>query len=231
MGNLKEIKPLLGRLKGIARTCASVKTTDYVETFVVQDYNGVITELAKATQDNLDFLLIPNTQATDMGYGQYKYKGIIFKSKLEQAISFLEASSDLGEEVIQVGSLIKAISDSQLRDRCIDLLQADANFDRVFREATTVLEDRMRTLSGLDDKYFGVKLVDTALNLTNGVLELPGGQKEKEGLLLIFKGVMLAFRDETHHKIIDDATRADAIKLLSLIDILLQVLTTAQKRA
>ena len=45
--------------------------------------------------------------------------------------------------------LLEIIQDDELRDRCADLIKRPRNHDRVFREATTVLEHRIRTLSGI----------------------------------------------------------------------------------
>src|SRR6266550_1317393 len=50
---------------------------------------------------------------------------------------------------ISLGHVVDMIlQDQQLRDRCKDLLTAKKNFDRVFREATTVLDDRLKKVSG-----------------------------------------------------------------------------------
>jgi len=42
------------------------------------------------------------------------------------------------------------IKDEDLRGRCRDLLLASRHFDRVFREATTVLDDRLKRISGIN---------------------------------------------------------------------------------
>ena len=230
MENLKEIKVLSGRLKGIARTCASVKNTDYVEIFVVNDYNGIITELANTTQDNLNFLLIPSSEASAMGSGIYKYKGIILKTKLDQAIEFVQAKYEVTRDLSNLGNVIKSIADPVLRERCLDLLTAEGNFDRVIREATTILEDRIRELSDPTSRLTGVALVDKVLNPNKGILQIEGEVNEQEGFYQIFRGVMLSFRDETHHRIVDDFSREDALKVMSLIDVLLQILSKTKKR-
>jgi len=59
---------------------------------------------------------------------------------LDQAIGMLDAGlwpPELPPPVLQ-------IRDKELRERCGDLLGAPDNYDRVIREATTILEDRLR---------------------------------------------------------------------------------------
>ena len=46
---------------------------------------------------------------------------------------------------------VLTINDDELRSRTLDLLSAPANYDRVLREATTVLEDRIRQKVPFDD--------------------------------------------------------------------------------
>ncbi len=68
---------------------------------------------------------------------------------------------------------ILAINDAVLQQRCLDLLQAPEKFDRVVREATLMLEDRLRNkipherLSVLipdSTKQTGENLVNTLLS-------------------------------------------------------------------
>jgi len=230
MENLKEIKVLSGRLKGIARTCASVKNTDYVEIFVVNDYNGIITELANTTQDNLSFLLIPSSEASAMGSGIYRYKGIILKTKLDQAIEFVQAKYEITGGISNLGNVIKSIADPEIKERCLDILGADGNFDRVIREATTILEDRIRKVSGLNSSYYGVKLITEALHHKDGILEIEGEESEREGIYHILRGITLSFRQETHHKICDHFTQDEAMKVMVMIDLLLQIIGRAKKK-
>lgn len=59
---------------------------------------------------------------------------------LEKAIGTLEA----GLWPPKTPAPVLVIHDAELRQRCADLLGAPGNYDRVVREATTVLEDRIR---------------------------------------------------------------------------------------
>lgn len=123
------------------------------------------------------------------------------------------------------------IEDEELYDRCHDLIKAPKNFDRVLREATTVLEDRIRRLSGLK-KMKGVNLVGKALNPdpTKAVLKVSDKKFEQEGFFNICKGLMLSFRDTTHHELSDKFTKQDALKFCGFIDSLLAVLNQASKK-
>jgi len=120
------------------------------------------------------------------------------------------------------------LQDSQLRDRCKDLLTAKKNFDRVFREATTVFDDRLKKTSGIT-KMKPQDLVGKALNPDpqKAVLEISSEREEQEGFYSICKGIMLAFRNKTHHSLSDRLTREDGLKFCGFVDALLTVLGQA----
>lgn len=69
------------------------------------------------------------------------------------------------------------IQDEELHDRCRDLIRAPRNFDRVFREATTVLDDRLKKLSGVKRKMKPVDLVALVVNPDpeKAILKVSGG--------------------------------------------------------
>jgi uncharacterized protein (TIGR02391 family) len=121
------------------------------------------------------------------------------------------------------------IEDEILKNRCKDLLRAKKYFDRVFREATTILEDRIRKISNINAR--GADLVAKALNPDpdKAVIKVSNKKHEQEGIFNLSKGVILAFRDPTHHEISDQFNEKDAIKFLCIIDFLLTILKSASK--
>ena len=123
------------------------------------------------------------------------------------------------------------LHDKELRERCLDLLQASSKFDRVVNQATLVLEDRIRTKASLSEKLVGEGLVNRVLNpdLSKTVLKVSSDSDEHKGFCDICRGIVGAFRNPTHHHLTDTITREEAFKVCAFVDTLLSMLEKATR--
>jgi Protein of unknown function (Hypoth_ymh) len=153
----------------------------------------------------------------------------VLHGKLGQLISYLEHVYFLNSHIVEIGSLYNSIKDAELKSRCSDLLSAAGNFDRVINQATLVLEDRIRTKSGIDKPLAGVQLVNAVLNadISKTILQISDNVEEHEGVCHICRGLMLSFRNPTHHHILDKYIREEALKLCAFIDNILLLVDNA----
>lgn len=121
------------------------------------------------------------------------------------------------------------LEDSELRDRCRDLLLARRHYDRVVREATTVLDSRLKSVSGISGMNPSA-LVGKALapDPARAVVIVSTEKDEQEGFFYICRGVMQAFRNKAHHTLSDAFTQADALKFCGFIDTILSVVGKGQ---
>ena len=116
------------------------------------------------------------------------------------------------------------LQDAELRGRCRDLLLARRHYDRVVREATTVLDDRLKKVSGISGMN-PAALVGKALapDPSKAVIVISGERDEQEGFFSVCKGVMQAFRNKAHHTLSSAFTQSEALKFCGFIDTILAV--------
>jgi uncharacterized protein (TIGR02391 family) len=118
------------------------------------------------------------------------------------------------------------IQDEHLRSRCAPVLVGNRNFDIAINQATLVLEDRIRKRSGATGKLVGENLVNFAFNedLGKTLLRVASGDPhDQRGFTQILRGIVPAFRNKTHHHLIDGLTREEALRVCGFIDTLLRV--------
>ncbi len=122
------------------------------------------------------------------------------------------------------------IVDDGLRDRCLDLLVRPGKADAAVREASVLLENRLREVSGLSVELVGVQLVSRALSADNGVLVLSDVKAEQEGIHSLYRGVIGFFKNPASHRIIENYDVTRARQVVGLIDLLVNLLRDAQRK-
>jgi hypothetical protein len=123
------------------------------------------------------------------------------------------------------------IADTELHSRCADILMGPRNFDRAINQATLVLEDRLRTKAEPLSRMVGENLVGYAFNedLARTVLRVDSNNPDDQrGLTQMLRGIVPAFRNSTHHHIIN-FSREEAMRICGFVDVLLRVVDNAVK--
>jgi len=221
-----ELQGCLGRLKGIR---SNLSARDYSSADILRNFNRIVQKLSELTKENLDDFVAPSSLAYRSSGGDDLVKSFHVLEKVNELIGYLEHGMCLTEQVVGVGILYNTIEDSELRDRCSDILSARGNFDRVINQATLVLEDRIRHKAGSDRTTVGVKLVSEALggDPSTARLAISPHSDEQEGITHILRGIMIGFRNPTHHQLGSRISREEALKVCCFIDFLLGILDTA----
>lgn len=217
---------LYGRLKGIESLVISSKL---IGKSLIDDYNEIVFELAELLKEDLKSFHVNNIKFCWIeDRNEYLcYKESIIE-KLIQLLSYLDHGFTIGSSSMSFGELNDAISDDELKNRCIDILSAVGNYDRVINQATLVLEDRIRKKSRLSG--IGTNLVSNAISsdIHKSKIVISENKEEHEGISHICRGILLAFRNPTHHYISKEYSKEDAVKVCCFIDALLKMIDSAE---
>lgn len=125
---------------------------------------------------------------------------------------------------------VLVIKDDELRQRCSDLLSASGNYDRVIREATTVLEDRIRNkcphavlarLIPQSADQSGENLVNKIFAPDNPVLSISDNKNKRIAFHRIMLGVISYLRNPSHHRLDPSTEWSWAWSTVGFIDTLL----------
>ena len=214
--------------------------------------HGIMTKLAKKLdKTNLAAInVMVSKKAAKLGAAIYQRK--LDSTKQAEVRSALPAIFTSGERRIELPSSRRAngkkpviskksalrltveylIQDSVLLGRCQDILLASSNFDRPINQATQVLEDRIRKKAQPPTKMTGENLVNFAFNedLARTRLQVASSDADDQrGCTQILRGIVPAFRNITHHQIIDSFSREDAMRIVGFIDVLLRVVDNSKK--
>jgi hypothetical protein len=125
---------------------------------------------------------------------------------------------------------VLVIKDDELRSRCSDLLSSPGLYDRVIREATTILESRIRSKCPADrlaalipneaDRT-GDKLVNQLFNPDHPVLVISDEKGKRIAFHRILLGVFSYLRNRYHHNIDSSTEWSWAWSTVGFIDRLL----------
>ena len=223
----EKLKGLYGRLLGLKESMPDPRNS--ITAILGDDYNMIVYSMAEITGEDYNSYKIPDDQYYTFG-GTSRHIHRDAFTRMRQFISYLSTKYNLNDKILEVGSLIGAIENQELRDRCLDLLSARGKFDRVINQATQVLEDTIRTKSGVTGKT-GTDLINIVFkdDPADSVLIIDGEPEEHECFAHICRGIMLGFGNLTHHKLVDKFTREDALKFCGFIDVLLKFIESSKK--
>ncbi len=148
------------------------------------------------------------------------------RSVVNRTVGILEAGqwSPRGPEPVLV------IKDEQLRQYCLDLLSSPGAYDRVIREATAVLEDRIKRrcppgrleeLIPSEADRNAKNVVEKLFNPDHPVLVISDERPKRIAFLTILVGVFLYLRNTYHHNIDANTEWSWAWSTVGFIDRLL----------
>ncbi len=130
------------------------------------------------------------------------------------------------------------IHDEELRRRTSDLLSAPGSYDRILREATTILEDRIRRRVPCDDlaqlipnasDQTGDHLINKLFSPSEPVI-VCGSRAEQNRLFRMLGGVIAYLRNPSHHAVDDGVKWSWAWSVAGLVDQLLDDVDSATYR-
>ncbi|MBA7576635.1 hypothetical protein ES708_18476 [subsurface metagenome] len=221
----EDLKKFYGRLIRLNNSLGN----GTINKVIVEDFHGILKEISEIIKENMDTFKIPDSEYNSE-WGEYERP--VPLSKIEQVISYLNYGYSLNDKIIEIGSLVNVVKNQDLKERCTDLLSAQGNFDRVINQATQILEDKIRKKSEITERLEGVNLVNKVFNtdISKTILKASNDPDEHEGFCHICRGIMLGFRNPTHHYLTDKFSREEALNFCGFIDTLLSIIESSEKK-
>nr|WP_294510681.1 TIGR02391 family protein [uncultured Bilophila sp.] len=226
--NNTAIATVYARAKGIERAIAQIPSNGAVRSSIGKDISSCARMLAEATGEDYSCLVIEERYYYRTPPWGWIVSRQLAESKLLQLINILEQVYHYGEPGIEAGAAYNFIKDTILKSRCSDLLSLEDNFDRVINQATQVFEDRIREISGLGSLTGDALICKAIGHDPTSIIRFSVDNNEHSGYFFICKGIVAAFRNKTHHRIIDTITREEALKFCGFIDTILGVLNSCE---
>lgn len=156
----------------------------------------------------------------------------IFAPVVRTSKNSKDVSKSTNKRALLKAAIEYLIQDDELRDRCGDILLSPSKFDRPINQATLVLEDRIRKKSQPTQRLVGENLVNYAFNedLSRTVLQVASNDPDDQrGFTQMIRGTVSAFRNKTHHHVVNSFSREEAMRVCGFIDVLLRVVDNSVK--
>lgn len=226
--DMTRLRMLYGSLTGMREALSLTNEFFYKE--LGDDYSATVRDLAKLIDEDLQRYQLPESIYTSIDYGTAlgAHKGFL-EAKLLPLISFLEQGYHPNQELVQIGSLYGSLEDEDLRRRCADILLGRDSFDRAVSQATMLLEDRIRRKAQDTSGLTGTSLANNYVKarVEDSTIVISSDPDQQEGFSNVLRGMMLAFRNTTHHSPSNTWTREDAYQVCAFVDYLLKRLEAA----
>jgi uncharacterized protein (TIGR02391 family) len=208
----------------VSRTAAKRGISAEAALIIVARGHGIGTSVYQRKLDSAKQAEVRDALPASFPSGRRKSEGALSKKA--------SGSATISKKATLKRTIESLISDPMLLERCQDLLMARSKFDRAINQATQILEDRIRRKANPPKKLVGENLVGFAFNEdpSKSVLLVESGDSDDQrGFTQILRGVVPAFRNKTHHHIVDSLSREDAMRVVGFIDVLLRVVDNSTK--
>ncbi len=127
-------------------------------------------------------------------------------------------------EVLEASEFVETLHDDELRVRCESMLINTGSPDTLIREASTVLEDRLRQL--VDGKVDRRDLSAKALHPTAGTKnDIFADTALQEDFFYLVRGVLGLYGTPAHHGLQEDVSQQTATRVVAMIDEILETLS------
>jgi Protein of unknown function (Hypoth_ymh) len=217
------------RLRGL-RDALALEVNSMIPVDFIDDFTAILENLRSESDDDFIGFDLPRHAFRDSQDPEYQANKSPVRSKISQLLSYLESVHNASNRIVEIGSVYNLIKDEELKSRCSDLLSANDHFDRVINQATQVLEERLRRkLPDLAEGH-GLTLVGQAIHKEpeKSRIRFSDESSEQEGYAALFRGVVGAFRNTSHHRFMSYVTREQALQICAFIDNLLAALDSAE---
>jgi Protein of unknown function (Hypoth_ymh) len=210
----------------------------FIDAVFGDDYNDIISKLLIDATDKstYDEFALPASAWRQLASVGRQVNAKILRMKMAQLAATLHSSnrslkvmkSPGTNQASPTSNDLLAFGDPELQARCHDLFDANDHFDRAVALATQIIESRIKSKLPDLGSMTGLPLANRAVNPepSKALLKFSDNASEQEGYANLIKGIVGAYRNPTHHGIVE-MTRQNAFQICGFIDSLLAAIGRA----